>query len=107
MNSYVENNQIRNYLSRYNLDETEENFNILKKVIQKKEYLIYEEIFKLIETCRTIESKSRSIIIEIDAENNGKLLDDISKIYSIKKISQKRIEKKLLTVTFWGIYSLH
>ena len=107
MNSYVENNQIRNYLSRYNLDETEENFNILKKVIQKKEYLIYEEIFKLIETCRTIESKSRSIIIEIDAENNGKLLDDISKIYSIKKISEKRIEKKLLTVTFWGIYSLH
>ena len=107
MNSYVENNQIRNYHSRYNLDETEENFNILKKVIQKKEYLIYEEIFKLIETCRTIESKSRSIIIEIDAENNGKLLDDISKIYSIKKISQKRIEKKLLTVTFWGIYSLH
>ena len=107
MNSYVQNNQIRNYISRYNLDETEENFNILKKVIQKKEYLIYEEIFKLIETCRTIESKSRSIIIEIDAENNGKLLDDISKIYSIKKISQKRIEKKLLTVTFWGIYSLH
>ena len=107
MNSYVQNNQIRNYASRYNLDETEENFNILKKVIQKKEYLIYEEIFKLIETCRTIESKSRSIIIEIDAENNGKLLDDVSKIYSIKKISQKRIEKKLLTVTFWGIYSLH
>ena len=107
MNSYVQNNQIRNYASRYNLDETEENFNILKKVIQKKEYLIYEETFKLIETCRTIESKSRSIIIEIDAENNGKLLDDISKIYSVKKISQKRIEKKLLTVTFWGIYSLH
>ena len=107
MNSYVQNNQIRNYISRYNLDETEENFNILKKVIQKKEYLIYEEIFKLIETCRKIESKSRSIITEIDAENNGKLLDDISKIYSVKKITQKRIEKKLLTVTFWGIYSLH
>ena len=61
MNSYVENNLIRNYLARYNLDETEENFNILKKFIQKKEYLIYEEIFKLIETCRTIESKSRSV----------------------------------------------
>ena len=61
----------------------------------------------MIETCRKIESKSRSIITEIDAENNGKLLDDISKIYSVKKITQKRIEKKLLTVTFWGIYSLH
>ena len=106
MNSYVENNLIRKYLARYNLDETKENFNILKKFIQKKEYLIYEEIFKLTETCRIIESKSRSVIIEIDAENNSKLLDDISKKYLIKKISQRRIEKKLVTVMFWGIYSL-
>ena len=106
MNSYVENNQIRNYLSRYNLDETEENFNILKKVIQIKEYLIYDEIFKLIETSRIIEWKSRSIITEINAENNSKLLHNISKKYFIKKISQRRIEKKLVTVTFWVIYSL-
>ena len=94
MNSYVENNLIRKYLARYNLDETKENFNILKKFIQKKEYLIYEEIFKLTETCRIIESKSRSIITEIDAKNNSKLLDDISNKYFIKKISQRRIEKK-------------
>ena len=60
----------------------------------------------MIETCRIIESKSRSIIIEIDAENNGKLLDNISKKYFIKKISQRRIGKKLVTVTFWRIYSL-
>ena len=56
------------------------------------------------ETCRIIELKSRSVKIEIDAENNDKLLDDISKNYFIKKISQRRIE--LVTVTFWGIYSL-
>ena len=58
------------------------------------------------ETCRIIELKSRSVKIEIDAENNDKLLDDISKNCFIKKISQRRIEKKLVTVTFWGIYSL-
>ena len=68
--------------------------------------MIYEEIFKLIETGRIIESKSRSVIIETNAENNNKLLDDISKNYFLKKISQRRIEKKLVTVTFWGIYSL-
>ena len=82
-------------LSRYNLDESKENFNILKKVIKKKEYSIYEEIFKLIETRRIIELKSRSIIIETDAENNSKLLDDISKKYFIKEISQRRVEKKI------------
>ena len=36
MNSYVEYNRIKNFLSRYDLEDTEENFNILKKVIQKK-----------------------------------------------------------------------
>ena len=80
MNNYVEYNRIKIFFSRYDLEGTEENFNILKKVIQKKN-LIYLEIFNLIETCRTIESKSNSITIEIDAENNKKLLDDINKKY--------------------------
>ena len=52
--------------------------------MQKKEQLIYQEIFRLIETCRIIESKSNSITIEIDAENNEELLDDINKKYFIK-----------------------
>ena len=93
MNSYVEHNRIKNYLSRYDLEDTEENFNILKKGIQKKEYLIYQEIFKLMETCRIIELKSNSITIEIDAENNKKLLDDINKKYFIKRIVQRKVEK--------------
>ena len=93
MNSYVEHNRIKNYLSRYDLEDTEENFNILKKVIQKKECLIYQEIFKLMETCRIIELKSNSITIEIDAENNKKLLDDINKKYFIKRIVQRKVEK--------------
>ena len=93
MNSYVEHNRIKNYLSRYDLEDTEENFNTLKKVIQKKEYLIYQEIFKLMETCRIIELKSNSITIEIDAENNKKLLDDINKKYFIKRIVQREVEK--------------
>ena len=49
----------------------------------------------MIETCRIIESRARSIIIEIDAENNNKFSDDISKKYFIKKISQRRIEEKI------------
>ena len=95
MNNHVKNNHIRNYLSTYNLEETKENFDILKKVIQKKEYLIYLEIFKLIETCRIINSKSKSITIERDAENNSVLLDDIVKKFFIEKIYQKRVEKKI------------
>ena len=48
----------------------------------------------LIETCRIIKSKSNSITTEIDAENNKKLLDDINKKYLIKKIGQRKVEKK-------------
>ena len=58
--------------------------------------MICGEIFKLIETCRIIESRTRSIMIKIDAENNKKLLDDISKKYFIKKISPRRIEEKIV-----------
>ena len=63
--------------------------------MQKKEYLIYLEIFKLIETCRIINSKSKSITIERDAENNSILLDDIVKKFFTEKIYQKRVEKKI------------
>ena len=49
----------------------------------------------MIETCRIIESRTRSIVIKIDAENNKKLLDDISKKYFIRKISPRRIEEKI------------
>ena len=86
------------------MEETEENFDILKKVIQKKEYLIYPEIFKLIEI---IDSKSKSITIEIDAENNSISLDDIVKKFVIEKIYQGRVEKKIgRGYILGGIYSL-
>ena len=54
--------------------------------------MIYPEIFKLIEI---IDSKSKSITIEIDAENNSILLDDIVKKFVIEKIYQGWVEKKI------------
>ena len=62
--------------------------------------MIYQEIFNLIETCRKIESKSNSITIEIGAENNKTLLDDINKKYFIKKIGQRKVEKNWLRLHF-------
>ena len=40
MNNHVENNHIRNYLSKYNLEETKENFDMLKKSYTKKRIYI-------------------------------------------------------------------
>ena len=104
MNSYlnkninqinVEVNRIKNYLLRYGLEENEENFQALKKVIRKKECLIYEEILKLIDSCKIIKSESNSFLIEIDTENNRELLDDISKRFFMQRINQQRVEEKI------------
>ena len=92
---YEEVNWIKNYLWKYGLEENEENYNALKNVIRKKEGFIYEEIFKLIDTCRIIKSESKLIIIEIDTENNRELIDDLTKNIFMKNINQRRAEKKI------------
>ena len=92
---YEEVNWIKNYLWKYGLGENEENYNALKNVIRKKEGFIYEEIFKLIDTCRIIKSESKLIIIEIDTENNRELIDDLTKNIFMKNINQRRAEKKI------------
>ena len=91
----VEVNRIKNYLLRYGLEENEENFHALKKVIRKIECLIYEEILKLIDSCKIIKSESNSLLIEINTENNRKLLDDISKRFFMQRINQQRVEEKI------------
>ena len=75
----VEVNRIKNYLWRYGLEENEENYNALKNLIRKKERFIFEEIFKLIDTCSSVKSESKLIITEIDTENNQELIDILVK----------------------------
>lgn len=56
---------------------------------------MYSEIFNLIDNCQIIEKNSKNIIIEIDSEEYGDLLDDINKHLFIKKINQRRSEQKI------------
>ena len=48
--------------------KSEEKFEKLEKVIGNKEYYIYKDIFKLIDSCRIVTTGPKGIIIEIDAE---------------------------------------
>ena len=88
-------NRIKNYLSRYGIEENEDNFKKLKNVIEKKEYYIYEQIVELIEDCRIVVKNNSGIIIEIDSEENNTLLEDIVQNFFISKLSQRRNEKKI------------
>ena len=90
----VNKNKIHNYFYRYGIKETKENFEKLANVINKNKYLIYEQIFNLIENCRIINDDNYGLIIEIDSEENKHLLDDLTKIFFVKSLSKKTWAKK-------------
>ena len=77
------------------LKEPKENFEKLANVINENKYLIYEQIFNLIENWRIINDDNYGLIIEIDSEENKHLLDDLTKIFFTRKLGQRRAEKKI------------
>ena len=58
--------RIHNYFYWYGIKETKENFKKLEKVINKNDYLIYEQVFDLTENCLIIKNDGCGLIIEID-----------------------------------------
>ena len=91
----VNKNKIHNYFYQHGIKENKENFEKLANVINKNKYLIYEQIFNLIENCQIIKNGNYGLIIEIDSEENKHLLDDLTKIFFIRKLGQRRAEKKI------------
>ena len=83
-------NIIRNTLNRYNINNTAENFNKLAKVINEKNILIYQLILNLIKGCIIIHENNYCLKIEIEAESNKKLLEDIGKLFFIKIYKNRR-----------------
>ena len=74
-----------------------ENFEKLANVINKNKYVIYEQIFNLIENCRIINDGNYGLFIEIISEKNNHLLDDLTKMFFTRKLGQRRAEKKIWT----------
>ena len=86
----IQKNQISNIMYRYGIEKNTENFNKLATVINQEEYVIYKEIFTLLENCRIVTENSHSVIIEICSEEYNHLLEDISKKIFIKIIRRRR-----------------
>ena len=87
--------RIHNYFYWYGIKETKENIKKLEKVINKNDYLIYEQIFDLTENCLIIKNDGCGLIIEIDYEENEQLLKYLTKIFFTRKLGQRRAEKKI------------
>ena len=54
----------------------------------------------MVENCRIINDDNTGLTIEIDLDTHRKLLDDIAKIFFIKKIRTRKVETrtKLLVI---------
>ena len=70
----------------------------------KKEILLFIVKY-IINNCRIIEEDSIGITVEIDLLEHRQLLEDLTNNFFTKKISTRKVEKKLDMLILWGIHS--
>ena len=92
--------KVNNCIFLYNIQDNEENFLKIAKVVNKREYTIYRQILYIIDNCRIIEEDSSSITVEIDLIEHGKLLEDITKKIFKKNWVREKL-KKNFSMLMW------
>ena len=84
------------YRTIYGIDEKDENLNLLiERDHGKKEYCIYKRICELAVNSFVVRSKKR-FDVKIEAEQNERLLKDITTKLLTKSLKSRRVEKKLI-----------
>ena len=96
--NHVDRNRINNFIYRYSIKDTAENFNKLADVITKRKFYIYRTILYIIDNCRIIEEDSTGITVEICLDEHRHLLEDITNTFLQKKSKQEKQKQELGTV---------
>ena len=96
--NHVDRNRINNFIYRYRIKDTTENFNKLAEVITKRKFYIYRTILYIIDNCRIIEEDSMGITVEICLDEHRHLLEDITNTFLQKKSKQEKQKQELGTV---------
>ena len=86
----------------YGIQETEENFKNLKEMIENREFVIYQKLLYIIDNCWIAEEDWSGITLEIDILEQRKLLDDLANKFFTKKISTRKVQKKVGCTYFIG-----
>ena len=107
-------NIINNYIYRYSIKDTAENFNKIAEVITKREFYIYRKILYIIDNCRIIEEDSTGITAEICLDEHRHLLEDLTNKFFTKKLGTRKTETKIghayvvgdlfLTIKIWNVF---
>ena len=71
-------------------------------MIKQRKFIIYHKILYMIENCQIIQEDSTGIIIEIDLIEYRTLLEDLTNSFFTKKISTRKVEKKIGHAYFVG-----
>ena len=100
--NHVNRNRTHNYFYIHGIEETEGNFKKLEEVIEESEFIIYHKILYMVDNCQIVKEDSTGITIEIDLLQCRKLLDDLAKKNFAKKISTRKVEKKIEYAHFVG-----
>ena len=96
--NHVDRNRINNFIYRYSIKDTAENFNKLAEVITKGKFYIYQTILYIVDNCPIVEEDSTGITVEICLDEHRHLLEDITNNVFTKKIKTKKQKRKLGTV---------
>ena len=92
--NHVDRNRINNFVYRYSIKDTAENFNKLAEVITKRKFYIYRTILYIVVNSRIVEEDSTGITVEIWLDEHRHLLEDITNNFFTKKIKTRKTEKK-------------
>ena len=84
------------------VSKKQENFKKLEEVIENREFIIYWKLLYIIDNCWIVEEDSSGITIEIDILEHRKVLDDLADKFFTKKISTRKVEKKVACGYFIG-----
>ena len=110
-------NRINNYIYRYSIKDTAENFNKIAEVITKREFYIYRKILYIIDNCCVVEEDSTQITVEICLDEHRHLLEDLTNKFFTKKLGTRKTETKIghayvvgelfLTIKFGMVFDLN
>ena len=78
-------NWINNYIYRYRIKDTEENFNKIGEVITQRKFYIYCKMLYIVDNCRIVEEDLTVITVKICLNEHRELLEDLSNSFFTKK----------------------
>ena len=92
---HVDRNRINNFLYRYRINDTAEDFNKLGEVVKQRKFYIYSTILYIIDNRHIVKEDSTGIINEICLDEHRNLLEDLTNNFFTKKIRTRKVETKV------------